>query len=144
MLSAYSSKLDDDGEEVQRLLRNVDQLIQDHRDGKFKPMASYGKLVWTLSDCQDQWYFCLGILWAILSGLGLPSFVFLFGDIADSFQQGADSKEVLEKITRISKILTVIGLGIWVGCYIFFSFLTIASERIGLKTKTSYLRSILR
>jgi predicted RND superfamily exporter protein len=106
-------------------------------------MVNYSKLYWTLADDGDKAFFVIGIISAVLSGLGLPSFVFLFGDIADSFAKGNDTKDILERISSISKILTFIGLGVWFGSYLFFSFLTIASERIGLKTKTTYLKSIL-
>lgn len=107
-------------------------------------MVPYGKLIWTFADKQDRLYFIFGLIASAACGLGLPSFVFLFGDIADSFEGGMDPEEILTRITRVSKILTIIGLGVWLGSYLFFAFLTIASERIGLKTKVEYLRSILR
>lgn len=53
-------------------------------------MVPYGKLVWTQADKEDRLYFILGLTFAGLCGLGLPSFVFLFGDIADSFESGLD------------------------------------------------------
>jgi hypothetical protein len=102
-------------------------------------MVSYGKLIWTLSDKEDRLYFILGLICSALCGLGLPSFVFLFGDIADSFEGHMDPKEILKSITRVSKLLTFIGLGILIGSYLFFTFLVIASERVGLKTKVRYL-----
>jgi len=39
--------------------------------------------------------------------------------------------EILDRITNVAMILTLIGLGVWVFSYLFFSFLIIASERIG-------------
>jgi hypothetical protein len=48
----------------------------------------YGKLVWTLADRADRFYFIFGLICSAACGLGLPSFVFLFGDIADSFEGG--------------------------------------------------------
>ena len=90
-------------------------------------MVPYGKLVWTLADKGDRFYFIFGLISAALCGLGLPSFVFLFGDIADSFEGNMDPDKILDSIARVSKILTIIGLGIWVGSYLFFAFLTISS-----------------
>jgi len=98
-------------------------------------MVPYGKLMWTLADSTDRMYFILGMISAALCGLGLPSFVFLFGDIADTFEGGMNPDEILTSITRVAKILSFIGLGIWLGSYLFFSFFIIASERIGQKTK---------
>jgi ABC transporter transmembrane region len=51
-------------------------------------MVSYGKLVWTFADSSDRFYWITGIISSALCGMGLPSFVFLFGDIADSFEGG--------------------------------------------------------
>ena len=85
----------------------------------------------------------MGLVSAALCGLGLPSFVFLFGDIADSFEGNMNPDQILDSITRVAKILSIIGLGVWLGSYLFFTFLVIASERIGLKTKIRYLKSIL-
>lgn len=103
------------------------------------------KLVLTLADKRDKLYFGFGVALAILCGFGLPSYAFLFGDIADSFSPTQfDLKVIIDKIDRISLILTIIGLVIWLMSYMFFTFLTIASESIVQKTKVEYLRSILR
>jgi len=40
-------------------------------------------------------------------------------------------------------ILSIIGGVILLGSYLFYLFMTIASERIGAKTRVAYLRSIL-
>lgn len=126
-------------DKLMKILAKTDEFIQDEKDGKNKPMVTYAKLIWTLSDKQDKTYFILGLISSALCGLGLPSFVFLFGDIADSFEGHMDPKEILASITRVSKLLAFIGLGVWLGSYLFFTFLTIASERVGLKTRTAYL-----
>ena len=106
-------------------------------------MVPFGKLVWTLADSHDKTLFIGGIISSALSGVGLPSFVFLFGDIADSFEGYMSPDEILSRIKNVAKILSIIGLAIWVGSYFFFALLQIASERIGTKTKVAYLRSIL-
>ncbi len=134
----------DPAKEVHRLISKVDIKIQEERDGKHKAMVPYGKLVWTLADKGDRFYFIFGLISAAVCGLGLPSFVFLFGDIADSFEGGMNPDEILTRITRVSLILSIIGAGVWIGSYLFFAFLTIASERLGLKTRVAYLRAILR
>ena len=53
-------------------------------------MVAYGKLMWTQADQSDKFYLIVGLTSAALCGLGLPSFVFLFGDIADTFEGGMD------------------------------------------------------
>jgi hypothetical protein len=106
-------------------------------------MVHYGKLVWTLADRRDKLIFIGGIVSAVLCGLGLPSFVFLFGDIADSFEGFLTPAEILKRIKNVAKLLTIIGLAVWLGSYLYFALLQISSESIGAKTKIAYLRSIL-
>ncbi len=106
-------------------------------------MVPYGKLVWTLADKQDKFLFIGGMTSSILCGLGLPSFVFLFGDIADSFEGFMPPDEILDRITNVAKLLTIIGLGVWLFSYFFFTMMQISSESIGAKTKVAYLKSIL-
>ena len=106
-------------------------------------MVPYGKLVWTFADSSDRFFWISGVVASALCGMGLPSFVFLFGDIADTFEGGMNPDEILKAIKRVSMILSLIGCVILFGSYLFFVFLTIASERIGAKTKVAYLRSIL-
>ncbi len=76
-------------------------------------------------------FMTVGFLSAAICGLGLPSFVFLFGDIADSFQGNDAPEKILDNITGLSKMLTIIGLGVWLFSYLFFTCLIISSERIG-------------
>jgi hypothetical protein len=106
-------------------------------------MVSYGKLVWTFADSSDRFFWISGVISAALCGMGLPSFVFLFGNIADTFEGGMNKEKILEAISQVSLILSIIGGVILLGSYLFYLFLTIASERIGAKTRVAYLKSIL-
>jgi hypothetical protein len=96
------------------------------------------------ADRTDKLFLAIGFTSAICCGLGLPSFVFLFGDIADNFTGNAPPENILNSIKRVSKLLTIIGLAVWLCSYIYFTFLIMASERIGQKTKIRYLESILK
>lgn len=82
----------------------------------------------------------LGFGVAIINGVGLPSFTFLYGIVLNAF---ADSATMLEKIGKFSLILIYIGLAIWATSYIYFTCSMIVSERIGKKTRVAYLRAIL-
>lgn len=106
-------------------------------------MVPYRKIMWALADKTDKTLIILGLTSAILCGLGLPSFVFLFGDIADSFTGFMNADAILKAISKVSWTLALIGLAIWAGSYLFFACLVISSERIGQKMKVAYLKSIL-
>ena len=101
------------------------------------------KLLFTFADRQDKTLLLMGFITASLCGLGLPSIVFLFGDIADSFLL-RNPILILNAITYTSKTLSIIGAAVGVCSYMFFTFFMIASERIGQKTRIAYLESILR
>ena len=92
-------------------------------------MVPYSKILLTYADRQDKFLIAGGFFTAIITGLGLPSFVFLFGDIINSF--GPNSHDVVASITPLSIDMTVIGLAIWVTTYIYYTFLVIMSERVG-------------
>lgn len=129
--------------EVEQLLLQISARIRDYESSKNPPMVPYKKILLTLADRTDKIYLFFGFATAILCGLGLPSFVFLFGDIADSFEGNLPADQILSRITNVAKILTGIGLVVWLFSYCFFTFFIIASERIGQKTRCMYLQAIL-
>ena len=81
-----------------------------------------------------------GYFMAIITGLGLPSFVFLFGNIINSF---ASSTDIVSAIKPICLQFTIIGLAIWVSSYSFYVLLFRMAERVGNKTRVHYLRAML-
>jgi ATP-binding cassette subfamily B (MDR/TAP) protein 1 len=106
-----------------------------------KLMAPYSKILLTYADKKDKCLMIFGYLSSIITGLGLPSFVFLFGDIVDSF--GPKSTNVVKSLTPICLAMTLIGIGIWITTYIYFASLVIMSERVGKKTRVAYLKAVL-
>lgn len=81
-----------------------------------------------------------GYTMSILTGLGLPSFVFLMGDIVNSSTGGGN---FVDALSPTCLQLTIIGAAIWVSSYFYYAFLVIMAERIGKKTRVAYLRAIL-
>ena len=81
-----------------------------------------------------------GYFTAVITGLGMPSFVFLFGDVVDSF---GDFNNIVDKIRPVAIKLCIIGAFIWVTSYLYFTLLVMMSERIGKKTRVAYLKAIL-
>jgi len=82
----------------------------------------------------------LGYFTAIVTGLGMPSFVFLFGDIVDKFGSNGN---IVDAVRPIAIELTLIGVFIWITSYLYFAFLVMMSERLGRKTRVAYLKAIL-
>jgi ATP-binding cassette, subfamily B (MDR/TAP), member 1 len=103
--------------------------------------VTYGKILLTYADRTDKILMVLGYFFSIVTGIGLPSFVFLFGDITDEF---GNSFDIVDAIRPIAIELCIIGGVVWVTSYFYFVLLVIMSERIGMKTRVAYLRAILQ
>ena len=106
------------------------------------PTVPYFKLI-SLANKTDKIFLYIGWIAACITGLGLPSFVFLIGNVINSFDP-SKTDGLLDKIKTLAIIFTCIGVGIWIFSYIFYSFLTITSERMIKTIKIAYLEAILR
>ena len=88
-------------------------------------------------------YLLIGGLSAFLTGLGLPSFVFLLGDIIDAFGPTTDAEETLVTIKRICVYFLYIGCAILLFSYAFYTLLILFSERVAKRTRLAYIKHIL-
>jgi ABC-type multidrug transport system fused ATPase/permease subunit len=86
----------------------------------------------------------IGWVFAVLAGLGMPSFVFLMGNILDSFSPNSVPDDMINTIKRLSWILCCIGVYIFITTYIYYYNLLAFSEKVTLKTRVAYLKSILK
>jgi ATP-binding cassette subfamily B (MDR/TAP) protein 1 len=111
-----------------------------HRNEK-KAEVSYSKILLTQADRFDKLLMGLGYVTSAITGIGLPSFVFLFGDIVDDFGKNGN---IVEVIRPVCIELIIIGAIMWVTSYLYFTFLVVMSERLGRKTRIAYLRAILQ
>lgn len=84
-----------------------------------------------------------GVL-ACVAGAGLPSFVFLIGYIIDSFNPNTSPDDMIKTIKLMSWIFTVIGAGLWIITFFYYTAFIIFSERVTKRTRIKYLESILR
>lgn len=109
----------------------VDTKISEYKQEQAKEKVSFNTILFTYADRTDKIFLFTGFTCAVLCGLGLPSFVFLFGNIADSFDPRNPPEEALENIKKVSKSLLLIGGAVWLCSFAWFTFLIVASERIG-------------
>jgi ATP-binding cassette subfamily B (MDR/TAP) protein 1 len=122
----------------------VDKKIQERENEKLKntQVVPYSKILLTYADSKDKMLIAFGYFMAIATGVALPSFVFIFGDIINSFG-GSDQDAELAAIKFSCLQMVLIGAGVWVSSYFYFSSLVVVAERLGRKTKVAYLRSLL-
>ena len=73
----------------------------------------------------------------------MPSFVFLFGNIIDSFNDYSNPNAASDAIKKVALIQTLIGIVIWITAYVYFTCSIMLSESVALKTKVAYLKAVL-
>lgn len=86
----------------------------------------------------------VGWIASSIAGLGMPTFVFLIGDIIDSFNPTTKPEDMLDTISTMCLIFTCVGIAVWIFSYLDYCFLLMFSERIARKTRIAYLESILK
>lgn len=103
--------------------------------------TSFSRLI-SLASAGDRIYLYIGVFAAVVTGCGLPSFAFIFGNVVDAF--GSNPIERLDTIKNLTLIMTYVSTAIWVAAYFYTAFLLIFSEKVTLKIKVAYLSSILK
>jgi hypothetical protein len=77
-------------------------------------------------------YLYIGAAAALITGVGLPASIFLFGNVLNSFAQLTPTgiEHMVNTVKKIALVFTVIGIIVWFTAYIYFSFLLIFSQRV--------------
>jgi ATP-binding cassette subfamily B (MDR/TAP) protein 1 len=105
-------------------------------------MVPYSKLT-SLASGSDNCLKWTGWISASIAGLGMPSFVFLFGDIIDSLNPALSPQKQFEQMIPLTLIMIGIGAGIWIFSFAFYGALIHFSESISNKIKIAYLKAVL-
>jgi ABC-type multidrug transport system fused ATPase/permease subunit len=131
---------------VEVLVRQVDSMINRERSGTnaLGPSVPYSKL-YSLASSSDKTLMIIGWIAAGIAGFGMPSFVFIIGNVIDSFDTTKTGpSEMLDTISFMCLLFTIIGCGVWVTSYVNYGFLLMFSERVAKKTRVKYLEAILK
>jgi len=128
-------------EHIEDLLEKVDKRITTHKKEKEESTTTiaYSKILLTYADGTDKFLISLGYFMSISTGIIMPSFVFIFGDIINQFGDAA-----IDSINQSCLYMALIGVGIWITSYFYYACLVIMAERVGKRTKIAYLTSLLR
>ena len=107
-------------------------------------VVPYSKL-YTYASGSDKCLLIVGWIAAAITGLGMPSFVFLIGSVIDSFNVAdATPLQMVNTVSQMSLIFTCVGIGVWIFSFLNYACLMMASEKIGQKTRMKYLEAILK
>jgi ABC transporter transmembrane region len=101
----------------------------------------YSKILMTYADRTDRALMSLGYFFSIASGLGLPSFAYLLGDVMINFTD--PNVDLVVGIRPVIFRFIGVGCAMFVTGYFYYIFLAIMAERIGKKTRVAYLKAIL-
>jgi hypothetical protein len=88
----------------------------------------------------DKCLFYLGMAAACVTGVGMPSFVLIFGDLINGFGE-PDPEEMQDMIRFVSLAMLFIGVGLWIFSYLYYSFLLMFSEIVARKTRVLYFHT---
>lgn len=80
----------------------------------------------------------------MVAGCSFPWFAYLWGKILDAFLQANDAQARLDTATYYRNIFFYVGLGALVSSWIAFSSWTILSERMTVRCRKAYMKSLLR
>jgi hypothetical protein len=104
--------------------------------------VTYKKLI-SMASKEDMCYMYTGWFFACLTGIGMPVWAVLIGDLFDAFGP-VDPVEAFETIKFFSWIIFFVGLAQWITSYIYWSCLLIFAERVARKIKIKYLEAIFQ
>lgn len=86
----------------------------------------------------------MGWFFACLTGATLPTFIWLVGDVFDSFKPDIDPEETRDQIRFTFYIMCGLCTSIFITATLQSTLLAMASSRITARIKAKYLESILR
>ena len=126
---------------LKRMVGN--RIKQDGQKAGQDQAVPFGKLI-ELASKREKCMLCTGWFFACLTGVILPSFIWLIGDVFDSFAPDKDPEETRDKVREMFSIMLGLCAGISISATLQSSCLAAASTRIAGRIKTKYLEAILK
>jgi ABC-type multidrug transport system fused ATPase/permease subunit len=138
------SKTTASSEEVDLLLRKIDNQIKQRGQGKTEVQvkANYLELV-RRSPVKDQAMFYTGHVCAFICGGAIPTLQIYFAETFDAFQ-APDKEEQAQKMLEIFIMMVCIGGAIWLLGYIYWVLLANFAANLTFRMKKEYLKAILQ
>lgn len=92
----------------------------------------------------DYLLIVLGVIFAMVAGCSFPWFAYLWGKILDAFLNANDAAKRLDEAAHYRNIFFYVGVGALFASWIAFASWTILSERMAVRCRKAYMKSLLR
>ena len=92
----------------------------------------------------DYLLLVLAIVFAMVAGCSFPWFAYLWGKILDSFLITDNAQQRLDNAIHYRNIFFYLGVGALISSWISFACWTIVSERMAIRCRKAYMKSLLR
>ena len=110
---------------AQMIIRQVENKIA-HMDPALKSakqiddvsnQISFSELI-SVATRQEMCYMYAGWFFSALTGIGMPIWAVLMGDLFDGFGPTQDPDEAFETIKELCLIITLVGVAIWITAFV--------------------------
>ncbi|CAN0102225.1 unnamed protein product [Pylaiella littoralis] len=98
------------------------------------------KLLFKYATPLEMLYMFLGTIAAIVTGLTVPNFILVFGDVMDEL----NGDDILSAVKSLSGVFAYTGAVAFVGGFFMVAFWNNAGEQVALRIKKEYVRAILK
>ncbi|KAL0435361.1 UNVERIFIED_CONTAM: ABC transporter B family member 11 [Sesamum radiatum] len=148
MAEASRFRKDTNNEPSEKQEKGTNSSSKQTADSNSNEKTNVGKVpyrkLFSFADPADYALMVIGTITAVGSGFCLPLMTLLFGELANSFGQNAETKRVVDEVSKVSLKYVYLALGSGVAASSQVACWVITGERQAARIRNSYLRAILR
>lgn len=105
-------------------------------------MSTIGEML-RYMDTKQRVAWTIGAICSGLTGLSLPSFALVFGEVVQTFDP-ANGSSLEDLMVALLKNILVVAAIIWVLAYLNYALMQMSAEQLTIKLRGQYLRSLLK
>ncbi|XP_011080370.1 ABC transporter B family member 4-like [Sesamum indicum] len=148
MAGASHSRKDTNNEQSEKQETGTNSPSKQTSDSSSNEKTNVGKVpyhkLFSFADPADYALMVIGTITAVGSGFCLPLMTLLFGELANSFGQNAETKRVVNEVSKVSLKYVYLALGSGVAASSQVACWMITGERQAARIRNLYLRALLR
>ena len=130
----------DDAEASNEALKRKNEEEEEEEESKTIGLTE----LFRFAEGYDYLLIIFGIIFAMVSGTAFPWFAFLWGKILDAFLSSNSAQDRVDIAIHYRNIFFYVGVGALASAWICFACWTVVSERMAIKCRKAYMKSLLR